>query len=69
MPRRKKSVTCKKRSASAPAAFRVGMRRSEKRKIWSEESMLGAVKAVAQGLSVYKASRDYGVPRRPFMIV
>ena len=60
MPRRKKSLTCKKRSTSAPAAFHVGVRRSEKQ---SEECMLGAMKAVAQGLSVYEASRDYGVPR------
>ena len=51
------------RSTSAPTAFRVGVRRSEKRKIWSEESMLGAMKAVAQGLPMYKASRDYGVPK------
>ena len=41
----------------------MGVRRSEKRKIWSEESMLGAMKAVTQGLPVYKASRDYGVPK------
>ena len=63
MPRRRKSFTSKKRSRSAPASIRLLTRRPAKRKQWSEESMTAALKAVEHGMSVSRASRDFGVPR------
>lgn len=37
--------------------------RASKRKQWSEESMVGAMQAVADGSSVAGAAREHGVPR------
>lgn len=37
--------------------------RASKRKQWSDESMIGAMQAVADGLSITAAAREYGVPR------
>ena len=33
------------------------------RRQWSEESMIGAMKAVAEGTSITGAAREHGVPR------
>ena len=37
--------------------------RASKRRQWSEESMIGAMKAVAEGTSISGAAREHGVPR------
>ena len=37
--------------------------RTSKRKQWTEEGMLAALKAVEEGISVSRVARDYGVPR------
>ena len=63
MPRRKKSITTRKRSQSAPASLRVCRQRSEKRKVWTDESMKAAMKAVTEGESVNQAARNHGVPK------
>ena len=52
MPRRRKSFTSRKRSHSAPAAVRLHVSRTGKRKQWSEENMLSALKAVEEGASL-----------------
>lgn len=38
------------------------------RKQWSEESMTGAMKAVADGSSISGAAREYGVPRTTLQV-
>ena len=63
MPRQKKSITARKRSSSAPAAIHVKVSRSGKHKKWLQESMMAAMKVVEDGMSVYRVSQEYGVPR------
>ena len=63
MPRKRRSISARKRSKSAPAALSVSPRMSKKRKQWSDESMRAAVKAVEEGDSVSEAARAHGVPK------
>ena len=63
MLRRKKSITIRKRSKSAPATLCVCRRRSEKRKEWTDDNMKAAMKAVAEGESATQAARNHGVPK------
>jgi hypothetical protein len=63
MPRRRKSFAIRKRWHSAPAAVRLPPSRTGKRKQWTEENMLLALKAVKEGVSVSKAAQDFDVPR------
>jgi len=37
--------------------------KSKRRKQWSEQSMLAAIKAVQEGLPIYTSAREHGVPR------
>ena len=60
--RRRKCLTSRKRSKSAPAVLRSP--RKVKRKQWTNEQMEKAMKAVASGeCGVNRAALDYGVPR------
>ena len=63
MPRKRKSLSVRKRSHSAPATLCRPSSRPSKRKQWTEESMTAALKAIEDGSSVSRASRDFGVPR------
>ena len=57
MRRRKKSKTARKLSSSAPAAIHVKqVSRSGKGEKWLQESMVAAMKAVEDGMTVYRAS-------------
>ena len=63
MPRKRRSITTRKRSRSAPATLSVSPRQPKKRKQWSDEHMKAALKAVEDGESINRAARDYGIPR------
>ena len=54
------SVECQ--NNSNPIANRKANRAS-KRKQWSDESIIGAMQVIADGLSITAAAREYGVPR------
>ena len=56
-------MSVRKRSHSAPATLCRPSSRPSKRKQWTEESMTAALKAIEDGSSVSRASRDFGVPR------
>ena len=60
MPSSKKKTT-RIRSVMSPA--KKSPMRSKKRKQWSEQSMLAAIKAVQEGLPIYTSAREHGVPR------
>ena len=60
MPRKRKSFSSRKRSHSAPATLRVSSLRPAKRKQWS---MTAVLRALEEGASLTRASRDFGVPR------
>ena len=53
----------RKRSHSAPATLCRPSSRPSKRKQCTEENMTAALKAIEDGSSVSRASRDFGVPR------
>ena len=63
MPRKRKSFSSRKRSHSVPATLRVSSLRPAKRKQWTQESMTAALRALEEGASLTRASRDFGVPR------
>ena len=50
-------------STSNPITNTKAPNRASKRKQWSEESMVGAMQAVADGSSITGAAREHGVPR------
>ena len=52
-------------SRSAPAVLRSQKKQKQnKRKQWSEESMVAAIDAVKGGKSVLRAAKQFGVPRQ-----
>ena len=55
-------MSADKENNSNPTAKRRANRAS-KRKQWSDESMIGAMQAIVDGLSITGAAREYGVPR------
>ena len=57
-------MSVRKRSHSAPATLCRPSSRPSKRKQWTEESMTAALKAIEDGSSVSRASRDFGVHDR-----
>ena len=61
MIRRKRRYRARKRSVSAPAAITLS-RRPSKRKQWSDEDMVTAIKAVKSGMGVKRAAEQHGVP-------
>ena len=61
MIRRKRRYGARKRSLSAPAAITLS-RRPNKRKQWSDEEMVAAVRAVKSGMGVKRAAEQHGVP-------
>ena len=63
MTRKKRSITIRKRSKSAPAAISVSPRISKTRKKWNKKSMEATIKAVEEGESISRAARDHGVPK------
>ena len=58
MPRKRRSFATRKRLLSAPAAVFIRSSLANKQKQWMEESMLATLKAVEEGKSVSRASRD-----------
>ena len=60
MIRRKRRYGARKRSLSAPAAITLS-RRPNKRKQWSDEEMVAAVRAVKSGMGVKRAAEQHGV--------
>ena len=62
MPRRRSRFArrLRRRSKSAPPAL---FRRSNKRKLWTNEQMLAALKAVEEGQPVNQVARDHGIPK------
>ena len=61
MARKRGALTIRKRSHSAPGVLCV--RRSEKRKAWSDSNMKAAMTAVEEGMSVSQAAKSHGVPK------
>ena len=61
MIRRKRRYGARKRSVSAPAAITLS-RKPSKRKQWSDEEMVAAIKAVESGMGVKRAAEQHGVP-------
>ena len=63
MPRKRRSITVRKRSKSAPAAISLSPCVSKKWKEWNNESMVAAIKAAEEGQSLSRAARDHGVSK------
>ena len=64
MPRKRRTFAGMKRSSSAPADLhRAIIKRPKQRKGWQEESKTAALKAVKEGLLIFQAARDHGVPK------
>ena len=56
MPASSTRKKCKLKEAGVPD-------RPEKYKQWSNDSMLGAMKAVSEGMGINRAALEFGVPR------
>ena len=66
MPRKKRSITLRKCSKSAPAAISLSPRVSKKWKEWSNESiwkLLLRLWKKTEGQRLLRASHDHGVPK------
>ena len=65
MPRRRRSFgrRIRSRSKSAPASLCITSNRPSKRKTWTDEQMLAAMKAVEEGHPINQAARDHGIPK------
>ena len=51
------------RPLSAPPVMVTNVTKAKKRKLWSNESMCAAMKAVKNGMNVRRAAVEHGVPR------
>lgn len=65
MPRRRRSFGRRNRSRShsAPVVLCKLSNRPSKRKTWTNEQMVAAMKAVEEGQSINSAAHDHGVPK------
>ena len=62
MPRRRRRFAgrLRRHSKSAPPAL---LGQSNKRKLWTNEQMLAALKAVEEGQPINQAACDHGIPK------
>jgi len=65
MPRKRYSFgrRTRARSQSAPAVPSKPLNRPSRRKLWTNEQMLAALKAVELGQPINQAARDHGIPK------